>query len=96
MKAIFRTKNSGVFYGTLTNKEISGDCCAVKINDCIRLWYWKGANSLSEMAERGVKYPDECKFSVVTNHHEVFGVIEIIPCTEIAMKSIEGVKAWKH
>jgi hypothetical protein len=65
----------------------------VVLDNCRRLWYWKGAASLSQMAIDGVSKPKECKFPAPVNGHEVLGVIEIIPGTDVARASIEGVPA---
>ena len=91
MKVIIRTENAGVHFGTLGKKEGS----EVTLDDSIRLWYWAGACSLSQLAIDGTKKPEECKFSVPTQGHQLLGVIEIIPCTDKSVKSIEGVSSWK-
>ena len=46
------------------------------------------------MALEGVKR-DGNKFSVVVESITILGVIEIIPCTEAAIKNIESVPVWK-
>ena len=43
----------------------------------------------------GVKYPEDCKFTVAANEIIITDVIEIIPCTEEAIKNLESVKVWK-
>jgi len=91
MKVIIRTENAGVHFGTLTKKEGA----EVTLDDSVRLWYWAGACSLSQLAIDGTKKPEECKFSVATQGHQLLGVIEIIPCSGKAIKSIEGVSSWK-
>lgn len=90
-KVIIRADRAGVFYGTLTEKE-GGE---VKLENCRRVWYWDGAASISELALSGVTRPNECKFSVTVPQIVVTGVIEIIPCTEAAINSIEAVPVWK-
>jgi len=89
---IIRSYSAGVFIGKVTHRD--GD--KVVLDDCRRLWYWKGASSLSQIAIEGVKTPSQCKFSVVTHGHEVLGVIEIIPTTEKAKKNIYEVAEWKE
>lgn len=89
-KVLVRTDRAGVHYGTLDAKA----GLEVELKNAIRIWYWKGAASLSQMAVDGVSCPSECKFSVpVPNICLTY--IEIIPCSEIAQKSIEGVPPWK-
>lgn len=91
-KVIIRADRAGVFFGTL--KEKNGN--EVVLTDCRRIWYWSGAASLSQLAMEGVKRPDNCKFTVVVSTIMILGVIEIIPCTEEAVKSIESVSVWKN
>ena len=89
---IIRSRDAGVFAGEIS--MIDGSTVTMK--SCRRLWYWAGAASLSQMAQEGVKEPEKCKFSVHTRNHIVLGVCEVIPCTEQAMKIIEGVSKWKN
>ena len=91
-KVIVRAKDAGVFYGTLVKKE--GD--EVTLKNCRRLWYWDGAASISQLAVSGTTLPDNCKFTVSVEIISILNVIEIIPCTEEAIKSIEGVPVWKR
>ena len=91
MKVIIRGDRSGVFYGELVNKNGN----EVELKNCRRLWYWDGANSISELAEKGTQRPENCKFTVVVDKIEILDVIEIIECTDRAIKSIEGVKTWR-
>lgn len=90
-KVIVRSNKAGVFYGTLEAKN--GDELTMSNTRC--LWYWSGAASLNQLAAEGVKAPDKCKFSMYVKEIMILGAIEIIPCTEEAICSIEGVKEWK-
>lgn len=89
-KVIIRADRAGVFYGTIIRKD--GD--EVELKNCRRIWYWNGAASLSELALSGVKR-DGNKFSVTVDSITILGVIEIIPCTEEAIKNIESVPEWR-
>jgi hypothetical protein len=91
MKYIVRTYSAGVFYGEIVERNGK----EVMMKDAIRLWYWKGAASLSQMAMEGVKNPAECKFAVPVSSVILTEAIEILDTTEAAQKSIEGVKPWK-
>lgn len=95
-KVIIRASRAGVFFGTLSDKQYTPAGVEVKLQNSRRLWYWSGAASLSQLATEGVKNPEECKFSVVVPSHIVEQVIEIIPCSEDAIKSIESVKVWRR
>ena len=90
-KVIVRGDRSGVFYGTLVKK----DGQEVTLEKCRRLWYWDGAASISQLAVDGTKKPERCKFTVTVDSICILDAIEIIPCVEKAIKSIEGVKEWK-
>lgn len=91
-KVIIRADRAGVFFGTLKEKNGS----EVTLTDCRRIWYWDGAASISQLAAEGTKVPDSCKFTMPVSEITVLGVIEIIPCSEQAIKSIEGVAEWKR
>ena len=90
-KVIVRGDRSGVFYGTLEEKNGT----EVTLKDCRRIWYWEGAASISQLAVNGTTKPSECKFTVTVPDIIITDAIEIIPCTEDAKKSIEGVPEWK-
>lgn len=89
-KVIVRADRAGVFFGTIVRKDGN----EVELKDCRRIWYWNGAASLSELALSGVKR-EGSKFSVTVESIVILGVIEIIPCTEEAIKNIESVPVWK-
>jgi hypothetical protein len=91
---IVRANEAGCFAGVLIAQDDS--IRKVVLDNCRRLWYWKGAASLSQMAIDGVSKPKECKFPAPVNGHEVLGVIEIIQVTDVARASIEGVPAWRE
>lgn len=91
-KVIVRGDRSGVFFGTLVAKEGQ----EVKLENCRRLWYWDGAASLSQLAKEGVTRPDNCKFTVTVDEIIITDAIEIILCTDEAIRNIEGVSEWKR
>lgn len=91
-KVIVRGDRSGVFFGTLVSK----DGREVKLEKCRRLWYWDGAASISQIAMEGVKNPIECKFTVIVDEIIIMDAIEIILCTDNAIKNIEDVRVWKR
>ena len=89
---IVRTDRAGVFAGYLdsrNNKE-------ARILKARRIWYWSGAASLSQLSVDGTKKPNECKFPCEVEYIDVTDVIEVIPCTEVAEKSIKSVKVWQQ
>jgi hypothetical protein len=89
---IVRTCSAGVFAGMLesrTGRE-------VVLRQARRLWYWAGAASLSELAQRGTSKPEKCKFPVAVDRVELLEVIEILDVTPEARTSIDGVKTWSE
>ncbi len=90
-KVIVRADRAGVFFGELKSKNGN----EVEMENVRRLWYWDGACSLSQLAVDGTSKPDGCKFTVVVPEMTILDIIEIIPCTQKAIESIEGVKEWK-
>lgn len=88
---IVRTHSAGVHSGFL--KSRTGQ--EVELLHARRLWYWKGAASLSQLAEEGTKNPNECKFPCEVSRIELMQAIEIIPCTQKAKESIQNVKVWQ-
>ena len=88
---IVRTYSAGVFAGFL--KERNGK--EVELVEARRLWYWKGAASLSQLAVDGVSSPGECKFPCPVPSVLLLEAIEIIPCSAKAKASIEQVEIWQ-
>ena len=91
-KVIVRGDRSGVFFGTLAEKNGT----EVKLENCRRLWYWSGAASISQLAVDGTTNPEGCKFTVTVDNILILDAIEIIPCTDKAIASIEAVREWKR
>lgn len=88
---IVRTYSAGVFAGYLESRNGQ----EVVMREARRIWYWAGANSLSQLAVDGTKEPQSCKFPVALDRVELLQAIEIIWCTERARLSIEGVAIWQ-
>jgi hypothetical protein len=88
---IVRTFSAGVFAGYLKSKE--GD--EVTLVNSRRIWAWYGAASLSQLSQEGVKRPNDCKIAMVEPLKIAKGWVEIIPGTNAAKKSIDGVAEWK-
>lgn len=88
---IVRGDRSGVFAGILAEKNGR----EITLNDCRRLWYWSGANSISQIAVDGVKKPQLCRFTVTVDEIIILDALEIIPCTTIAEDNIRAVLEWR-
>ena len=88
---IVRTTSAGVFAGEIVSRKGQ----EVVMRNARRLWYWKGAASISQLAVDGVKYPKECKFPVAVSEITLTQAIEIIPATVVSRKSIEETPVWE-
>jgi len=86
-----RTYSAGVFAGYIESR----DGKEAVLRNARRIWKWAGAASLSQLATDGTSSPNNCKFPTPVDKVILTEVIEIIPITEKAKKSIEGVPLWK-
>ncbi len=86
-----RTKNAGVFAGTVA--KLDGQTAL--LTDARRIWYWDGAATLSQLATTGTSKPENCKLPAPVEEVLLFEVIEAIPITDVAAKSIASVREWK-
>ena len=88
---IVRTYSAGVFAGWF-DRSTSGR--EGTVYGARRIYYWAGAASLSQLANDGTKSPNKCKFPAAVAEVDLKEIIEVLPCTTDAMKSIEGVPEW--
>ena len=87
---VVRTFSAGVHAGHLKSREGK----EVVLTNTRRLWYWKGAASLSQIAGSGIADIDGCKFPAAIAEITLTEAVEIIPCTDLARSIIEGAKEW--
>ena len=81
---VVRTYSAGVHVGELVSRTGS----EVTLANASRVWRWKGSNSLHELALHGAA--EECtRISERVTRIDVLGVIEVIPCSGEARKSLE-------
>jgi len=90
---IVRTYSAGVFAGYFDRKNKGQEATVFNAR---RLWYWDGANSLSQLAIDGVSKPQNCRFAIELKEVDLKNIIEVIPCTEKARLNIVSVKEWKQ
>ena len=85
-KVIIRTYSAGVWFGTLEQKDGN----EVIVRNARRMWRWWAAKgiSLSAVSIRGINHG---KSKIAEPVDSVWlEAIEIMPCTETAILSIEG------
>ena len=88
---IVRTYSAGVFAGWFDRSTSGREGTVYRAR---RIYYWAGAASLSQLANDGTKSPNKCKFPAAVAEVDLKEIIEVLPCTTDAMKSIEGVPEW--
>ena len=89
---IVRADRAGVFFGQI--KERSHE--EVTMTNVRKLFYWDGACAVEELAMNGTKKPCNCKFTIEVPEMVISDPIQVIPCTDKAVDSINGVMAWKY
>ena len=87
---IVRTLSAGLFAGTITWR----DGQEIELTQARRLWFWKGAATLSQLAEEGTTLPQECRFPVEVRRVLLTQAIEGLAVSEKARKSIASVPVW--
>ena len=88
---MFRTYSAGVHFGTLAAKN--GQECLVK--NARRVWYWKNACSLSQLATDTTSSLSDSQIAVEVSEIVLDQVIEVIPMTETAVSHLKGAPVWK-
>ena len=89
---IVRCGRAGVFFGQIKERNEH----EVTMTNVRKMWYWDGACAVEELATNGTKKPDVCKFTITIPEMVIADPIQIIPCTDRAIESINGVKVWKY
>ena len=92
---IVRTYSAGVFaVSAIEDVQYTVTGKHGRLRNARRLWYWDGAASLSELAERGTSKPKTCKFPAPVDGVEVEQIIETLPVSAAAEASINAVPVW--
>lgn len=86
-----RTFSAGVFAGYIESRNGK----EIVLRNARRIWQWAGVASLSQLATEGTSNPNNCKFPIPVEKVILTEVIEIIPITEKAQKSIQGAPVWE-
>lgn len=92
---IVRSRDAGVHFGLLKSRKETIAGTVIVLEKTQRVWFWKGAASLSQMAVSGVTCPNECKFSVVVDENTITNCVEVLKTTKESEKNLRGVPIWK-
>ncbi len=88
-KYIVRCDRAGVFYANVTSRDGS----EAELANARRVYYWKGAATLSQLATEGCS--PESQITVPVKSMTVLGVIELIPCSEQAADVLDKIPQWR-
>ena len=89
-KCIIRTYSAGVFFGELS--EMISDKAGF-ISNCVRIWSWEKACSISQIAVDGLG--GNSKLAIPVPQIYFSEIIELIPCSNKAINCIESMKKWQ-
>ena len=88
---IVRTEKAGVFFGKISQKSEN----SITMQEVQKIWYWKGACAVEELAVHGPKDIKDCKITVVVDEMEIQNQIQILPCTDQSVVTIKKAIIWK-
>lgn len=88
---LIRCDRAGVFVGTFESRNGQ----EVVLSNIRWIWYWDGAASVFQLANEGVKNPENCKFPSIIRKALFTDVLQILPVTDAAYSSIMAVKIWE-
>jgi hypothetical protein len=87
---VVRARDAGVHFGTL----LAQDGRSVTLGNARRIWRWRGANTLNEVATAGVEAGTikggYTRVSEPVEQIDLLEACEIITATEVAAASIAG------
>jgi hypothetical protein len=90
---IVRCRDAGVHAGEFISHPADR---AVVLRNSRRIWYWKGAASLSELAVYGARNVSECRFGVLDpSDHVLLDACEIIVCQPAGQGMIVACPEWR-
>ena len=84
---VVRTYSAGVHVGTLEGREGTD----LTLSDARRIWRWRGANTLNEIALHGLD-DEYCKVSEPVPSILLTEAIEIIPASKEAQEKLSRMK----
>ena len=91
-KVLIRSYAAGVFFGTLESEAFTPAGKVVVLTNSLRIHYWEGAASLSQVAQDGIKTG---RVAMIEPLKEVVNVIETTPLSDAAISNLESQHIWK-
>ena len=87
---IARIDRAGVFMGTLSH--IDNDI--IRLTDVRRIYYWRGALSVTDMAANGIASGKVTKPCEIVEFNRS-ALVELNQCSEAAINRIKAIDAWE-
>ena len=91
-QVIVRADRAGVFFGTL--KEFDYGNNNVIMTNCRKIYNWEKAYAVEQIANDGVG--TNSKLTVIVEELGIMNAVQILPCTEKAIKNLSEISVWKH
>jgi len=88
---IVRGYQSGVWAGYVKEQEGT----RVIILNARNIWYWKGAASLAQLSQEGIKSPADSKITQEIPEITLLDANTVLPCSEQSRLNIVGLPTWK-
>lgn len=89
---IVRSNLAGVFFGILVDKD--GD--ELTLSNARKFYYFSGANTVEDLANKGALNVENCKFTVEIDIIVISKFEQILPCTKKAITQIKTIPIWTY
>ena len=83
---------AGVFFGTLKAK----DGQELTLTKARKFYYFAGANTVEDLANKGSGNPSSCKLTVEVDEIVISEFCQILPCTKKAVDNIKSISVWSY
>ena len=93
-KCIVRCYGAGVFFGEVKEMTSDANGLNVRLANARKVWYWDGAAAVEQLSQDGCN--DGSKITVAVPELVVANAVQIIPCSDKAVRNLEAKKEWKR
>ena len=92
---LVRSNRAGVFIGFLKEKSYQPQGTVIVLKNSRNIYYWDGSAGISQIAEKGVSKPENCKITIPVKEREISEIIEIIPVSVTAKINLDKIQSWQ-
>lgn len=93
-KCIVRCYGAGVFFGEVKEMTSDANGMNVRLGNARKVWYWDGAAAVEQLSQEGCN--DSSKVTMAVPELVVANAVQIISCSDKAIKNLEAKKEWKR